>query len=34
LTTTLVYGGPHSEGYFIANDFDQAQGRVFAAAGR
>jgi phage terminase large subunit-like protein len=34
LTTTLVYGGPFAEGYVVANDFDQAQGRVFQAARR
>lgn len=31
LTTTLVYGGPYAEGYCVANDFEQAQGRVFEA---
>jgi hypothetical protein len=31
LTTTLVFGGRFAEGYAIANDFDQAQGRVFQA---
>jgi phage terminase large subunit-like protein len=34
LTTTLVYGGRFAEGYAIANDFDQAQGRVFLAVRR
>jgi hypothetical protein len=34
LTTTLVFGGRFAEGYCIANDFDQAQGRVFLAARR
>src|SRR5580693_6105093 len=34
LTTTLVHGGPFAEGYCVANDFDQAQGRVFQAARR
>jgi phage terminase large subunit-like protein len=29
LVTTLVYGGRYAEGYCVANDFDQAQGRVF-----
>ena len=30
LTTTLVYGGRYAEGYCVANDFEQAAGRVFA----
>jgi phage terminase large subunit-like protein len=34
LTTTLVFGGRFAEGYAIANDLDQAQGRVFLAARR
>ena len=34
LTTTLVFGGPFAEGYAIANDLEQAQGRVFQAARR
>jgi phage terminase large subunit-like protein len=34
ITTTLVFGGRFAEGYCIANDFDQAQGRVFLAARR
>ena len=34
LTTVLVYGGRAAEGYCIANDFEQAQGRVFAAIKR
>jgi phage terminase large subunit-like protein len=34
LTTTLVFGGRFAEGYAIANDFDQAQGRVFLAVRR
>jgi phage terminase large subunit-like protein len=29
LTTTLVYGGRFAEAYCCANDFEQAQGRVF-----
>jgi phage terminase large subunit-like protein len=29
-----VLGGRYAEGYACANDFEQAQGRVFAAAGR
>jgi phage terminase large subunit-like protein len=31
LTTVLVYGGRFAEGYAVANDFEQAQGRVFQA---
>jgi Phage Terminase len=31
LTATLVFGGTHAEGYCVANDLEQAQGRVFAA---
>jgi hypothetical protein len=31
LTTTLVYSGKYAEAYCVANDLDQAQGRVFAA---
>jgi phage terminase large subunit-like protein len=31
LTTTLVYAGRYAEAYCIANDFEQAQGRVFTA---
>src|SRR6478735_5001842 len=34
LTTTLVFGGPFAEGYCVANDLEQAQGRVFAAIKR
>jgi phage terminase large subunit-like protein len=34
LTTTLVFGGRFAEGYAIANDLEQAQGRVFQAARR
>jgi hypothetical protein len=34
LTTTLVFGGPFAEGYALANDLEQAQGRVFAAIRR
>jgi hypothetical protein len=30
----VVLGGSYAEGYCVANDFDQAQGRVFQAAGR
>lgn len=34
LTTTLVFGGRFAEAYAIANDLEQAQGRVFQAARR
>ena len=34
LTTTLVFGGRFAEGYAIANDLEQAQGRVFQAVRR
>ena len=34
LTTTLVFGGRYAEGYCIASDLEQAQGRVFAAIKR
>ena len=34
LTTTLVFGGRFAEGYCIANDLEQAQGRVFQAVRR
>src|SRR5262245_5137121 len=34
LTTTLIYGGSFAEGYCIANDEEQAQGRVFQAVRR
>jgi hypothetical protein len=34
LTTTLVLGGRFSEGYTVANDLEQAQGRVFLAVRR
>jgi phage terminase large subunit-like protein len=34
LCTTLIYGGRFAEGYAIANDFEQAQGRVFEAIRR
>jgi phage terminase large subunit-like protein len=34
LTTTLIFGGKYAEGYALANDFEQAQGRVFAAVRR
>jgi phage terminase large subunit-like protein len=31
LTTTLVYGGRYAEAFCLANDLEQAQGRVFTA---
>jgi hypothetical protein len=31
LYVVVVLGGPYAEGYCVANDFEQAQGRVFAA---
>lgn len=34
LTVTLLFGGPFAEGYCVANDYEQAQGRVFAAIRR
>ena len=34
LTTTLIFGGPYAEAYAVANDFEQAQGRVFEARRR
>jgi phage terminase large subunit-like protein len=34
LTTTLVFGGRFAEGYAIANDLEQAQGRVFQSTRR
>jgi phage terminase large subunit-like protein len=34
LVTTLVFGGRYAEGYCIASDLEQAQGRVFAAIKR
>jgi phage terminase large subunit-like protein len=34
LTTTLIFGGPFAEGYAVANDLEQAQGRVFQAIRR
>jgi terminase large subunit-like protein len=34
LTTTLIYGGPFAEGYCVANDLEQAQGRVYQAIRR
>ncbi len=34
LTTTLVFGGRFAEGYCVANDLEQAQGRVYLAIRR
>ena len=34
LFVVLVLGGPYAEGYCVANDFEQAQGRVFQAIAR
>lgn len=34
LTTTLVFGGSYAEGFALANDLEQAQGRVFQATRR
>lgn len=34
LYATVVLGGPNAEGYAVANDLEQAQGRVFRAASR
>ena len=34
LYVIVVLGGPYAEGYCVANDFDQAQGRVFQAVVR
>jgi hypothetical protein len=34
LVTTLIFGGSFAEGYCIANDLEQAQGRVFQAVKR
>jgi phage terminase large subunit-like protein len=34
LFVVLVLGGPYAEAYCVANDFEQAQGRVFAAIAR
>lgn len=34
LTTTLVFGGVNAEAYCVANDLEQAQGRVFQAIKR
>jgi phage terminase large subunit-like protein len=34
LFTILALGGPYAEGYCVANDFEQAQGRVFTQIAR
>ena len=34
LTTMLLFGGSFAEGYVLANDFEQASGRVFQAIKR
>jgi phage terminase large subunit-like protein len=34
LTTTLIFGGPYAEAYIVANDLEQAVGRVFEAIRR
>ena len=34
ITTTLLFGGRFAEGYALANDLEQAQGRVFQSARR
>ncbi len=34
LYVIVCLGGPYAEGYCVANDFDQAQGRVFQAIAR
>jgi Phage Terminase len=34
MAMTLVFGGPFAEGYCVANDLEQAQGRVFQAIRR
>ena len=34
LTTTLLFGGSYAEAYALANDLEQAQGRVFQAVKR
>jgi hypothetical protein len=34
LTTTLIYGGRFAEGFCVANDLEQAQGRVYQAVRR
>jgi phage terminase large subunit-like protein len=34
LVTTLLFGGRYAEGYVVANDLEQAQGRVYEAVRR
>jgi hypothetical protein len=34
MTTTLAFGGPFAEGYCLANDLEQSQGRVYQAVRR
>ncbi len=34
LTTTLLFGGRYAESFCVANDFEQAQSRVFEAIRR
>jgi phage terminase large subunit-like protein len=34
ITSTLVFGGEYAEGYCVANDLEQSQGRVFQAVRR
>jgi hypothetical protein len=34
LYVTVALGGPYAECYCVANDFDQAQGRVFQGIAR
>ena len=34
LTTVILHGGRFAEGYCLANDYDQSQGRVFTACKR
>jgi hypothetical protein len=34
LTILLLYGGPYAEAYIVANDFEQAQSRVFEVCRR
>jgi hypothetical protein len=34
LTTVLLFGGKYAEGYAVANDLEQAQGRVYQAVRR
>ncbi len=34
LTAVLICGGRYAEGYCVANDLEQAQGRVYQAVSR